>query len=426
MLRFSNACARLAFARKSALAPAAVAQHRSLWSHVEAGPPDPILGLTQAFLHDTNPKKINLGVGAYRDDNNKPHVLQCVKEASRRLQDENLEYLPIVGLPAFNKAAAELVFGADSPVLKENRNVTIQSLSGTGALRLIGEFLARYQPDRKLLMPNPTWANHAPTFKAGGLADQDSYRYYDPSTCGLDFDGFAEDIDRAAEGSIVLLHACAHNPTGVDPSADQWKEISAIMKKRNHIALFDSAYQGFASGDCDRDAQAVRQFVNDGHNVIVCQSFAKNFGLYGTRTGALTIVAANEAEAERVSSQLKIHIRSMYSNPPCHGSRIVAEVLNDPELNKLWLREVKSMADRIISMRHTLVDNLDAAGSTRDWKHITDQIGMFTFTGLKPDEVDRLREEYHIYMTKNGRVSVAGITTSNVKYLADSIHEVTK
>merc|ERR1711879_213695 len=397
----------------------------SVWANVEAGPPDPILGLTQAFLEDKDPQKINLGVGAYRDDNNKPYLLNCVKEAAKRLEDENLEYLPITGLASFNKASAELMFGKDSAPLKEKRNVTVQSLSGTGALRLFGEFAAKFIPGRKLLLPNPTWPNHGSTFAAAGLQTA-SYRYYDPKTCGLDFDGFREDIDRAEEGSILLLHACAHNPTGVDPNIDQWREISQIAKSRNHFVLFDAAYQGFASGDCDADAAAVRQFVQDGHDVAVCQSFAKNFGLYGTRTGAMTILTANEEEAERVSSQLKIAIRSSYSNPPCHGARIVSEVLNDPALNAMWLEGVKTMSHRIIDMRHALVNGLKSAGSTREWKHITDQIGMFTFTGLNPEEVLRLREEFHIYMAGTGRVSVAGITSSNVKYLADSIHEVTK
>jgi len=410
-------------------AAAAALQRRSAWSgsfsNVEMGPEDPILGLSAAFRKDAHPKKINLGVGAYRDDQGKPFVLPTVKEATKRVADADHEYLPIVGFDRFTALSAELIFGEGSPVLADKRNVTIQSISGTGALRVAADFLARFVPDTQVLMPKPTWANHIPLFKDAGhqLAD---YRYYEPSTCGLDFEGLTADLKAAAKGSIVLLHACAHNPTGVDPKADQWAEISDIVKTQGHFPFFDCAYQGFASGDCDADAFAVRKFVEDGHKqMVVCQSFAKNFGLYGERIGAVTFVAQDADEAARVESQAKILIRPAYSNPPAHGARLVSEILSDPQLKQQWFTEVKGMADRINGMRHALVQGLKDAGSTRDWKHVTDQIGMFCFTGLTPEECDRLREEFSIYMTRNGRISVAGITSANVQYLAESIHKVT-
>lgn len=406
------------------------------WKDVQEGPPDPILGVTVAFNNDSHAEKMLLGVGAYRDDNGKPFVLDCVREAEKRIFEKQLdhEYLPIGGLPAFTKAAQELLFKEDSAVLQDKRVLTVQTLSGTGALRLAAAFLERFlglttrqvSNARDVYVPTPTWANHIPLFTDAGCPAPKQYRYYDKTTCGLDFTGLTEDLQNAKNGSVVVLHACAHNPTGVDPSVEQWKDISMLMKEKGHFAFFDCAYQGFASGDPDRDAQAVRLFVEDGHQVLVTQSFAKNFGLYGERIGALNIVASNAAEVKRLDSQLKILIRPMYSNPPVHGARIVSTILNDAGLKNQWLKEVKLMADRIINMRQLLVDNLKKAGSTKDWKHITDQIGMFCFSGLTPEQVDRLRDESHVYMTRNGRISMAGVTTKNVERLAQCMHAVTK
>lgn len=253
-----------------------------------------------------------------------------------------------------------------------------------------------------------------------------SYRYYDPKTCGFDFSGALEDISKIPEQSVLLLHACAHNPTGVDPRPEQWKEIATVVKKRNLFAFFDMAYQGFASGDGDKDAWAVRHFIEQGINVCLCQSYAKNMGLYGERVGAFTVICKDADEAKRVESQLKILIRPMYSNPPINGARIASTILTTPDLRKQWLQEVKGMADRIIGMRTQLVSNLKKEGSTHNWQHITDQIGMFCFTGLKPEQVERLTKEFSIYMTKDGRISVAGVTSGNVGYLAHAIHQVTK
>jgi len=251
------------------------------WGHVEEAPPDPILGLTQAFLADTFDKKVNLGVGAYRDNDGKPYILNSVKKAAERVKGNNHEYAPIGGLLALQKTAIELALGPDNKVLKEKRNVTLQAISGTGALRVGAEFLNRFHKGTPVYLPNPTWANHIPLFKDSGL-EVKTYSYYDPKTIGLDFNGLLNDIKNAPEGSIFLFHACAHNPTGVDPTLDQWKEISRVTKDKKHFAFFDCAYQGFASGDCEKDVQAVRLFVEDGHNIALAQSFAKNFGLYST------------------------------------------------------------------------------------------------------------------------------------------------
>uniref|UniRef100_A0A8C5UW04 Aspartate aminotransferase n=1 Tax=Microcebus murinus TaxID=30608 RepID=A0A8C5UW04_MICMU len=367
------------------LAAAASARASSWWAHVEMGPPDPILGVTEAFKRDTNSKKMNLGVGAYRDDNGKPYVLPSVR-----------------------------------------KYVTVQTISGTGALRIGASFLQRFfKFSRDVFLPKPSWGNHTPIFRDAGMQLQ-GYRYYDPKTCGFDFEGAMEDISKIPEQSVLLLHACAHNPTGVDPRPEQWKEIAAVVKKKNLFAFFDMAYQGFASGDGNKDAWAVRHFIEQGINVCLCQSYAKNMGLYGERVGAFTVICKDVDEAKRVESQLKILIRPMYSNPPLNGARIASTILTTPDLRKQWLQEVKGMADRIIGMRTQLVSNLKKEGSSHNWQHITDQIGMFCFTGLKPEQVERLTKEFSIYMTKDGRISVAGVTSSNVGYLAHAIHQVTK
>jgi aspartate aminotransferase len=252
-----------------------------------------------------------------------------------------------------------------------------------------------------------------------------SYRYYNKDTIGLDFEGLIADIKAAPNNSIILLHACAHNPTGVDPTQDQWRQISDVMKEKGHFAFFDMAYQGFASGNADRDAFAPRHFVKEGHNIALCQSFAKNMGLYGERVGAFSLVCESAEEKKRVDSQIKILIRPFYSNPPVHGARIASTIMNDPELNQQWLGEVKGMADRIIEMRALLKKNLEDLGSKHDWSHITSQIGMFAYTGLKPEQMEVLAKEHSVYATKDGRISVAGITSGNVKRLAEAIYKVT-
>ncbi|MCJ1280789.1 aspartate transaminase aat1 [Xylographa opegraphella] len=401
----------------------------STWANVQQGPPDvsiAILGITEAFKADSFGEKINLGVGAYRDDKGKPYVLPSVRTAEKKIIDSNMdkEYAGITGVPSFTKAAAILAYGPDSAPIKEDRVVITQSISGTGALRIGGEFLARFYPNgKKIFIPTPSWANHNAVFKDSGL-DVQKYRYYNKDTIGLDFEGMVADLKSAPEGSMVLLHACAHNPTGIDPTEAQWKQISDVVKEKKHYPFFDMAYQGFASGDTNKDAFPIRHFIKEGHNLCLAQSFAKNMGLYGERVGAFSIVTESSEEKKRVDSQLKILVRPLYSNPPVHGARIASEILNDPTLNKQWLEEVKGMADRIISMRALLKKNLEDIGSKHDWSHITSQIGMFAYTGLTPVQMDQLAKE-HVYATKDGRISVAGITTGNVKRLAEAIHKVT-
>ncbi|KAK9423305.1 putative Aspartate aminotransferase [Seiridium unicorne] len=436
---------RVPVVRRSAAFYAARAA--STWANVPQGPPDAILGMlsamnplllkpsncaesdhrnciTEAFKADSFDKKINLGVGAYRDDKGKPYVLPSVRAAEDKVVASHLnkEYAGITGIPEFTKAAAVLAYGKDSSAL--DRLVITQSISGTGALRIGGAFLQRFYPGaKKIYLPNPSWANHGAVFKDSGL-EVEKYRYYNKETIGLDFQGMLSDIKAAPKGSIFLFHACAHNPTGVDPTETQWKEISDAVKEAGHYAFFDMAYQGFASGNTDKDAFAVRHFVKEGHNICLAQSFAKNMGLYGERVGAFSIVAADLDEKKRIDSQVKILVRPLYSNPPVHGARIASEILNDPALYKQWLAEVKEMADRIITMRALLKENLEKLGSKHDWSHITSQIGMFAYTGLEPAQMDALAKEHSVYATKDGRISVAGITSDNVGRLAEAIYKV--
>ncbi|CAD6236694.1 unnamed protein product [Miscanthus lutarioriparius] len=386
----------------------------SVFAALAQAPEDPILGVTVAYNKDPSPVKVNLGVGAYRTEEGKPLVLKVVRRAEQMLINNPSrvkEYLPITGLAEFNKLSAKLIFGADSPAIQENRVATVQCLSGTGSLRVGAHYLH----------PQPTWGNHPKVFTLSGLTVR-SYRYYDPATRGLDFKGLLEDLSSAPSGSIVLLHACAHNPTGVDPTIDQWEQIRQLMRSKSLLPFFDSAYQGFASGSLDKDARSVRMFVADGGELLMAQSYAKNMGLYGERVGALSIVCGSADVAVRVESQLKLVIRPMYSNPPLHGASIVATILRDSEMFNEWTLELKAMADRIISMRQQLFDALKSRGTPGDWSHIIKQIGMFTFTGLNSEQVAFMRQEYHIYMTSDGRISMAGLSTRTVPHLSDAIH----
>ncbi|XP_075213115.1 glutamate oxaloacetate transaminase 2 [Lycorma delicatula] len=399
----------------------------SWWCNVPMGPPDPILGVTEAFKKDQSKKKINLGVGAYRDNCGKPYVLGSVRKAEDIIADNFLEkeYLPISGMPEFCDLSSKLALGEDNIAIQENRHAVVQTLSGTGALRIGGAFLARFFPGcKEINLPTPTWGNHIPVFKDSGLSVK-RYSYYDQKTCGLDFKNLLLDVSKMTPSSIILLHACAHNPTGVDLTHDQWAELSALIKQKSLYPFFDMAYQGFASGDLDDDAFAVRYFIEEGHDVFLAQSFAKNMGLYGERIGALTVVCDNKEEKNKVMSQLKIIIRPMYSSPPLNGARIVTTILSNEELKCQWIAELKGMADRIIGIRQQLKDELAKAGSKRNWDHITNQIGMFCFTGLNEPQVEKLTKDFSIYLTKDGRISMAGVTTKNVKYLAESVHEVT-
>jgi len=400
----------------------------NLWTDVPMGPPDAILGVSEAFKRCEAPEKMNLGVGAYRDDNGKPFVLPCVRAAEAAILEGQLdhEYLGITGLPAFAKASQKLAFADAGNAIADGRVFTTQGISGTGALRIGSAFLAKFSGGRPVYLPKPSWGNHTPIFAHAGN-QLGGFTYYDPSTCGFDAEGCYNDLrNNVPEGACVVFHACAHNPTGVDPLPEQWTELSKICKEKNFLVFFDMAYQGFASGSVDQDAFAVRQFVNDGHNVLLSQSYSKNMGLYGQRTGAFSVVCANAEEAARVESQVKIIIRPMYSNPPSHGARIAERILNDTELNAMFTADVKGMADRIISMRTQLREGIERRGNSNNWEHITNQIGMFCFTGLSPDQVGKLTSDHHVYLTKDGRISVAGVSSSNVDYLANAIHEVTK
>ncbi|KAI1075739.1 putative aspartate aminotransferase [Whalleya microplaca] len=341
------------------------------------------------------------------------------------------EYGPIAGAPAFTSKAAELILGGpDSPAIKEKRITSAQTISGTGAVHLGALFLAKFFPGtKKVYLSNPTWANHNQIFTNVGIPIA-QYPYFHKETKRLDFDGLKSALLAADDRSIILLHPCAHNPTGVDPTLDQWKEIAVIMRQKNHFPFFDCAYQGFASGDLLQDNAAIRYFVDQGFELVVAQSFAKNFGLYGERVGCFHVVTSPAADATavigRVSSQLAILQRSEISNPPLYGARIAATVLNDPALFAEWQDNLRTMSGRIISMRKALRQKLEELGTPGTWNHVTDQIGMFSFTGLSEPQVLRLRADFHIYMTKNGRISMAGLNTRNVEYVAKAFDKVVR
>ncbi len=383
-------------------------------------------GVTERFLADPNPDKISLGVGAYRDDAGKPVVLDVIREAEHRIAGHfNHEYLPIGGHREFCNESVKLAYGDNAKAIGDARVAAVQTLSGTGACRLFAEFQRRWMPGTKIYIPGPTWANHHNIWRDAGVEIVE-YPYYDPATKGLAFEPLCDALNAAPEGSVVLMHACAHNPTGVDPTRDQWAALSSIFAARRLFPLFDSAYQGFASGDCQRDAEAVRIFLQDCHAMALAQSYAKNMGLYGQRVGTLSVVCSNTDESVKVESQLKAIARPIYSNPPLHGALLVHTILSTPELKGRWFKEVEGMAWRIADMRSQLRGALEAAGSPHDWHHVTNQIGMFAFTGMTGEQVDMLTNEHSIYLTRNGRISVAGLNSGNVDRVAAAMHAVTK
>ncbi|KAH7889292.1 aspartate amino-transferase [Phlebopus sp. FC_14] len=410
------------------------------WESVPLAPPDSIFKLTAAYKADPFPNKVNLGVGAYRDDDNKPWVLPAIKKATDKLlNDPNLdhEYLPITGLPEFTAAAAKLLLGANSTALAEGRVASVQTISGTGANHLGALFLSKFytfRGAREIYLSNPTWVNHFAIFKNVGITPRE-YPYYDPTTRGLAFDGLMSSLENAQDGSVFLLHACAHNPTGVDPEPEQWKAIKKLMLKKKHYAFFDCAYQGFATGNLDRDAEAVRYFSEPGEEgegvpMLICQSFAKNAGLYSERVGALHVIATDKVAADRVKSQLSVLQRSEISNPPSHGARLVSLILNDPELRQQWQSDIETMSGRIIEMRKQLYDLLTTEGletyTPGSWEHITKQIGMFSFTGITESQAAAMVEKAHVYMTGNGRISMAGLNSHNIQYFAESLSKAVK
>ncbi|KAF2217771.1 hypothetical protein CERZMDRAFT_108417 [Cercospora zeae-maydis SCOH1-5] len=404
---------------------------------VPLAPEDPLFGLMAAYRRDTDPKKIDLGIGAYRDDNAKPWVLPVVKQADELLRNDpnlNHEYLPIAGLPDFTSASQKLILGKNSPAIAEKRVISLQTISGTGAVHLGALFLAKfYNPAnaeaKAVYVSNPTWANHNQIFGNVRLPVK-QYPYFSKQTKGLDFDGMIGAIKDAPEGSVILLHACAHNPTGVDPTQDQWKEIAKVIKSKKHFPFFDTAYQGFASGSLEKDGWAINYFVEQGFELVIAQSYAKNFGLYGERAGCFHFVTSPGSSAaettQRVGSQLAILQRSEISNPPAYGARIASLVLNDDKLFAQWEEDLRTMSGRIKEMRSAVRTRLEEAKTPGTWNHITDQIGMFSFTGLDEKQVEKLRSEYHIYMTKNGRISMAGLNTKNIDYFAKSVDAVAR
>ncbi|KAG6740295.1 hypothetical protein NC652_039135 [Populus alba x Populus x berolinensis] len=400
-----------------------VAVNVSRFEGITMAPPDPILGVSEAFRADIDVKKLNLGVGAYRTEELQPYVLDVVKKAENLMLErgENKEYLPIEGLAAFNKVTAELLFGADNQVIEQQRVATVQGLSGTGSLRLAAALIERYFPGAQVLISSPTWGNHKNIFNDARVPWSE-YRYYDPKTVGLDFEGMISDIKAAPEGSFVLLHGCAHNPTGIDPTPEQWEKIADVIQEKNHIPFFDVAYQGFASGSLDADASSVRLFAARGMELLVAQSYSKNLGLYAERIGAINVVCSSADAAARVKSQLKRIARPMYSNPPVHGARIVANVVGDPALFNEWKAEMEMMAGRIKNVRQKLFDSLSAKDTSgKDWSFILKQIGMFSFTGLNKAQSDNMTNKWHVYMTKDGRISLAGLSLAKCEYLADAI-----
>ncbi|KAJ1983554.1 Aspartate aminotransferase, cytoplasmic [Dimargaris verticillata] len=402
--------------------------HASNFTEVPLAPPDAILNLSTLYKADTFVRKVDLGVGAYRDNNGKPWVLPVVRKAETivfEAQPEH-EYLPIGGNKSFTEAASKLLLGSDSRALQDNRVVSFQTISGTGANFLGATFLHRFYPKgTKVLLSNPTWANHKNIFTSAGFEIQD-YCYYNPKTLGLDLDGMLTSLRNAPSRSIVVLHACAHNPTGVDPTPEQWKEIANVMQEKNHFPFFDCAYQGFASGDLDRDAFAIRYFVERGFELSIAQSFAKNLGLYGERVGCYHVVAHSAQLAQHVQSQVARASRAIISNPPLYGARIADTVLNSPELLAEWKEHLIAMSGRIMAMRSELRDQLVQLGTPGNWDHIVNQIGMFSFTGLNSNQVEVMKNKHHIYMTSNGRISMAGLSTGNVEYVAQAIDDVVR
>ena len=396
----------------------------SLFSAVEMAPRDPILGSNEQFNADTNPAKVNLGVGVYFDDNGKLPLLQCVQAAEKTMMEKPAArgYLPIDGIAAYDTAVKSLVFGADSEPVTSGRIATVQGIGGTGGLKIGADFLKKISPNATVLISDPSWENHRALFTNAGFT-VDSYRYYDANNRGVDFDGMLADLNTAAPGTIILLHACCHNPTGYDITAAQWEQVIATVAAKNLVPFLDMAYQGFGHGIAE-DGAVIGKFVAAGLDFFVSTSFSKSFSLYGERVGALSVVCASKEEAGRVLSQLKIAIRTNYSNPPIHGGAIVAAVLGNPELRALWEKELGEMRVRIKAMRQKLVDGLKAAGVTQDMSFITTQIGMFSYSGLSKDQMVRLRDEFGVYGTDTGRMCVAALNSKNIDYVCASIAKV--
>ena len=395
-----------------------------MFESIQAAPPDPILGISEAFLKDPRDGKINLSVGVFKDEAGATPVLASVKAAEHRLleQEKNKLYKPIPGDPAYGKAVRELLFGGGDSKVSDGRAVTAHTPGGTGALRLAADFLVGKAGVKKIWVSDPTWENHRAIFSAVGL-EVSGYRYFDAETNGLDFDGMLAALGQVGAGEAVLLHACCHNPSGVDPTAAQWEKIADVLESRGAIPLVDFAYQGFGSG-IQEDATGLRILAKKHDEMLICSSFSKNFGLYNERTGALTITTQTAAEGEAVMSQLKVCARVNYSNPPAHGGAIVTTIWGDDELRGSWERELAEMCKRIANMREAFVLGLKKAGADRDFSFITSQKGMFSFSGLSREQVERLKAEHAVYIVGSGRINVAGMSSSTMDKLCQAIVSV--
>ncbi len=393
----------------------------SIFAAVEMAPRDPILGLTEGFNADKNPSKVNLGVGVYYNDEGKVPLLAAVKAAEKaRLEAMPPRgYQPIEGSAAYNQAVQKLLFGEASPLLAEGRVITAECLGGTGALKVGADYLKRLLPASKVYISDPSWENHKALFESAGFVVE-SYPYYDARTRGVNFAGMKSGLAGLPVGSIVVLHACCHNPTGADLTAEQWKDVVAAVRERNLVAFIDMAYQGFADG-LEPDAVALDLFAASGLQFLVSSSFSKSFSLYGERVGALSIVTASREESARVLSQLKRVIRTNYSNPPTHGGAIVAAVLSNPELRKVWEEELAGMRARIRAMRTGLVEKLRDRGVAQDFSFVAKQRGMFSYTGLSVAQVERLKNDFGIYAVSTGRICLAALNSKNIDYVADAI-----
>lgn len=396
----------------------------SLFAAVEMAPRDPILGLNEQFAADANPAKVNLGVGVYYDDAGKLPLLKCVQEAEKLLMEapKPRGYLPIDGIAAYDKAVQGLVFGADSAIVKAGRVATVQALGGTGGLKIGADFLKRIDPAAKVLISDPSWENHRALFESAGFTVE-SYPYYDAAKRGVNFDAMLAALKAAPAGTVVVLHACCHNPTGVDLTRAQWDELIPLLKRRNLIPYLDLAYQGFGDGIAE-DAYAIRAIAAAGVPAFVANSFSKSMSVYGERAGALSVVCPDAKQAALVLGQLKFTVRRNYSSPPIHGGQIVARVLTDAELRPLWEAELAAMRTRMLAMRKTLHGVLSAKLPGRDFGYFLSQRGMFSYTGLTAAQVDRLREEFAVYLIRSGRMCVAGLNEGNVEATANAIAAV--
>ncbi|GGI90634.1 amino acid aminotransferase [Shewanella gelidii] len=395
-----------------------------MFSHIDAAPADPILGLTEAFKADKRTDKVNLGVGIYKDETGKTPILESVKLAEQKLValEETKSYLGIEGVAKYNLAVQTLLFGKESSIISQKRAATAQAPGGTGALRVAAEFLVAQTPNKTIWVSNPTWANHNNIFQTAGLTVK-QYSYYDAASHGLDFEAMVADLSSAKAGDVVLLHGCCHNPTGIDLNLEQWQVIGQLCLEKQLLPLFDFAYQGFGVG-VEEDAQGIRTIANMVPELLVANSFSKNFGLYNERIGGVTLVAADQQTATKAFSQVKKLIRANYSNPPAHGALVVSTILEDEALTKLWLSELTAMRERIATMRTLFVDTLKAEGVKTDFSFIAEQCGMFSFSGLNKDQVAKLKEEFGVYIVGSGRISVAGMTKENMPVICKAIAQV--